>query len=254
MGDYNERGDSALYYVTAHELAHMWIPMIVSANERRYSWIDEGATTFLENQARPDFFPGPDHEAPDRQTYLAFARTGLEGALMRWSDYHYGGNAFGVASYSKPATLLSTLRVLLGEETFLRAYRTFIDAWAYKHPYPYDLFNTFESVSGRDLDWFWKSFYYETWTLDQAVADVAVHDGEAAITIENRGRALMPVLITVTYADGGTTSLMLAVDVWLDGATEAALRFVPEGRITKVEIDAEDRFPDIDRSNNVWAP
>ncbi|MGH7719659.1 MAG: M1 family aminopeptidase, partial [Gemmatimonadaceae bacterium] len=52
IGGYNQQGDSALYYVTAHELAHMWIPMSLSTDERRYSWIDEGFTTFHENQAR----------------------------------------------------------------------------------------------------------------------------------------------------------------------------------------------------------
>ncbi|MDZ7689879.1 MAG: M1 family aminopeptidase [Balneolaceae bacterium] len=80
--------------------------------------------------------------------------------MIRWSDYHYPGPAYGVASYPKPASGLSILRAILGEETFHKAYRTFIEEWKYKHPYPWDLFNVFENVSGRDLDWFWRSFYY----------------------------------------------------------------------------------------------
>ncbi len=254
IDDYTASNDSALYYVTAHELAHMWIPMIVGTNERRYSWIDEGGTTFLENQARADFFPGPNHEAPDRDTYLAVARAGGEGEVMRWSDFHYDEMAFTIASYSKPATLLATLRAVLGEDTFLQAYRTFIDDWAFRHPYPLDLFNTFERISGRDLDWFWKSWYYETWMLDQAVGGVTVRDGEATVTIENRGRAVLPVTVAVTYTDGTADDLSLPVDVWLGGASEAALRFVPHGSIARVEIDPAARFPDADRSNNVWTP
>ena len=58
IGDYTTRGDSALYYVTAHELAHMWVAMIVGVDERRHAWMDEGTTTFNENQARMEFFPG----------------------------------------------------------------------------------------------------------------------------------------------------------------------------------------------------
>ncbi|MDX1548425.1 MAG: M1 family metallopeptidase, partial [Rhodothermales bacterium] len=179
MGDYNARGDSALYNVTAHELAHMWIPMITGLNERRFAWMDEGATTFLENQARKDFYPGPDHERGDRDNYLNVARAEQEGEIMRWSNFHYPGPSYGIASYSKPGTLLSTLRAVLGEETFMRGYRMFIDRWAYKHPYPYDLFNTFEDAAGRDLDWFWHSWYFETWTLDQAVAGVTMDGGRA---------------------------------------------------------------------------
>ncbi|MGM0739614.1 MAG: M1 family metallopeptidase, partial [Bacteroidota bacterium] len=51
MGDYNQRGAEALYSVTAHELAHMWVPMTVSTDERRYSWVDEGNTVFSTAEA-----------------------------------------------------------------------------------------------------------------------------------------------------------------------------------------------------------
>jgi hypothetical protein len=86
IGDYSQSTDSALYYVTAHELAHMWVPMIVSNDEKRRAWMDEGTTSFNENQARKEFFPGIDHDEPDRQDYLQAARLGQEGEMMRWSD------------------------------------------------------------------------------------------------------------------------------------------------------------------------
>ena len=78
IGDYTQAGDSALYNVIAHELAHMWVPMIVSTNERRYGWLDEGMTTYNENQSRKEFFPEPTSERGDRNTYLNFAGTELE--------------------------------------------------------------------------------------------------------------------------------------------------------------------------------
>ena len=251
MGDYNGRGDSALYNVTAHELAHMWIPMIVSTNERRYSWIDEGSTTFAENQARKSFYPGPNHDLPDQQNYLQVAQMGLEGEMMRFSNYHASPVAFGIASYSKPASVLVALRAVLGEEAFLEAYRAFIDTWAYKHPYPFDLFNTFERVSGRDLDWFWRGWYYDTGTLDQAIAGVDVSDEEVAVTVEDQGAVPMPVLLRVTYEDGTTAEREIPVDVWLGGQDEAVARF-EGGEVARVEIDPEGRFPDVDRADNVW--
>lgn len=254
MGDYNQRGDQALYYVTAHELAHMWIPMLVSTNERRYSWIDEGATTFAENQARMDYFPGVNHNLPDQQSYLRFAMTGQEGEMMRWSDFHYDDTAFGVASYSKPATVLAALRGLLGEATFNEAYRSFIDTWAYQHPYPYDLFNTFERIADQDLDWFWRSWYYETWTLDQAIERVDVSDGSVTVTIQDLGSVPMPVRLAITLADGQVLTREVPVATWLRGATEATLTIATPGSATRVEIDPEMAFPDIDRSNNVWQP
>jgi hypothetical protein len=253
MGDYNTSSDSLLYAVTAHELAHMWVPMTLSTNERRYSWMDEGTTTFNENVARADYYPESDPVGYDRERYADFATSGREGAIMRWSNYHYSGAAFGIASYTKPATVLAALRGLLGEDTFQRAFRAFMDTWAYKHPYPDDLFNTFERVTGRDLDWFWYSWYYTTWTLDQAVAEVDTSADEAVtITVEDEGRIPMPVRLTITMADGSTMTREVPVDTWLSGRREASVTVPTGGPVQRVEIDADHDFPDVDRTNNVW--
>jgi aminopeptidase N len=252
MGSYTQRGDTALYAVTAHELAHMWIPMIVGSDEKRYAWMDEGTTTFNENQAKRDFFPGAQNfDLEDQVTYLRTARAGAEGEMMRWTDFHYPGAAGTVASYMKPAAVLAALRGVLGEETFNRGLRTFMQRWAYRHPYPWDMWNTFESVSGRRLDWFWRSWYYETWTLDQAVASVTSGRGDSTITIEDRGMVPMPVQLRITRPDGSTERREIPVERWLSGARTATVT-VP-GAVTRVEIDPEQLFPDIDRSNNVWS-
>jgi hypothetical protein len=253
MGDYTDRGARALYAVTAHELAHMWVPMIVSTNERRYSWIDEGTTSFNENDARVDFYDGDSPALEEgRGQYLRTARADLEGPIMRWSNYHYNGTAFGVASYPKPADLLVTLRGLLGEETFYDAYHTFIDDWAYGHPYPQDFFNAFERASGQDLDWFWHSFYYETWTLDHAITGVTQSGNMVEVEVADLGKAFMPVRLTLTLADGTTVQHEVPVDVWLSGRTQATTRVTVDGPVDRVEIDAEEAFPDLDRDNNVW--
>jgi aminopeptidase N len=252
IGDYNERGDSALYAVTAHELAHMWVPMIVSNNERRYAWMDEGTTTFNENAAKTDFFPGVDWDLPDQAGYMEVATAGLEGAMMTPSDFHVPGPAYGIASYDKPATALAVLRAMLGEETFLRAYREYLHRWAFKHPYPWDFFHTFNDVSGRDLDWFWRSWYYETWTLDQALAGVTVQGNRAVITVRDEGRLPMPIDLAITRADGTIERREIPVDEWLRGGVETSVEVDASPAITKVEIDPERDYPDIDRSDNVW--
>jgi hypothetical protein len=251
IGHYNESNDTAFYHVTAHELAHMWQPMIVNSDESRHAWMDEGAASFIENQAVADFFPGRDNEAVDRNSYLTVARFGFAGEMMRPSNL-LDLRKYGVTSYSKPATVLAVLRELLGEETFLRAYRTFLGEWAFKHPYPWDMFATFERVSGRDLDWFWRSWYYETWTLDQAVASVEESGDGTRIVVEDLGWVPMPVRLTITRAGGEVLDEEIPVETWLAGATKAAA-IVPAGApVTKVEIDSSHAFPDIDRDNNVW--
>jgi hypothetical protein len=252
MGDYNQRGPEELYYVTAHEVAHMWIPMIVSTDERRYSWIDEGTTTFNEGRARTDFMPDRNHHLDDMDFYVRWALGGDEGKIMRRSAYHYSLPAYGVASYFKPATALVALRGVLGEETFLRGLRQFVRDWQYRHPYPWDFWNTFERVSDRDLSWFWSSWYFETWLLDQAIASAQIDGDVLRILIEDRGEKPMPVHLAVTREDGSVERLVVPVDVWLAGARTAMAEVASSPRVVRIEIDPDLHFADVDRTNNVW--
>ncbi len=257
IGAYEGRSDTALYSVVAHELGHEWLPMMVSSNERRYAWMDEGTTTFLEDNAQASFYPGSEPFLNEQQTYLQVAKARAEGPIMRWSDFQYPGPAYGVASYPKPASVLHALTGVLGEDTFNKAFRAFFERWAFKHPYPWDLFNTFEDVSGRDLDWFWRSWYYESsgdgkWWLDQAVSDVTrLADGQTRVTVRNIGWIPMPVPLTVTRGSA-TSTRTVPVDAWLDGAAAVTITLPAGDPVTRVEIDADHFFPDIDRSNNVW--
>lgn len=252
IGHYNDRSDSALYYVTAHELAHMWVPMIVGVDERRHAWMDEGTTTFNENQARMEFFPGVNHNLDDREGYLQVARMGLEGEMMRWTDYHYSDPARSTASYSKPASILVALRGLIGEEAFTRGYHKYIADWAYKHPKPLDFFNAMATAAGEDLDWFWRTWYYETWTLDQAISSVTETDSGTQIVVEDLGLAPMPVRLTLTLASGEQVHEEITVDPWLQGRRVASITVPTPSPVVRVEIDAAGMFPDADRSNNVW--
>lgn len=251
MGDYNNQGADPLYNVTAHELAHMWIPMIVSTDERRYSWLDEGNTTFSTNEARMDFHPGGDHHESSRQRYIQLAGSDFEREIMVWSDNHPNRASFSVASYAKPASILAALRGILGEEIFTEGYQTFISDWAFKHAYPWDLFRTFETVSGEDLEWFWRSWYYETWILDQTISDVRENGSLTEIIVKDLGDLPMPVNITVTLANGETVEHTIPVNVWLKGYRVASLS-IEEQDVQRVEIDAERNFPDVNTSNNIW--
>jgi hypothetical protein len=253
IGDYNTAGATRLYGVTAHELAHMWFPMIISTNERRYTWIDEGYTTFHTNEANIDYFGSDRFDRFDVfGGYMQIAGTDLEGEMMRWSDYHYPGPAYGVASYPKPASVLYALQGVLGDDLFREAHLEFIKRWAYKHPFPWDIFNTFEDVSGKDLSWFWRSWYYETWVLNQSVADVYEEDGETVIVIEDIGNVPMPVYLEITLEDGSVMEENVDVDHWLEGFRTKELRIKTDSPVVKVEIDPEERFPHANFSNNVW--
>ena len=247
-----ERDTLGLYGVLVHETAHMWFPMEVGSDEKRHAWQDEGLTRFNQAQAMHEFFRGYDRLETSRRNYFRIVAADDEVEMMRHGDlYPSRTSAYGVASYDKMALSLVMLRSLLGDSTFLRAYREYGSRWRGRHPSAFDFFNTFEDVAGRDLDWFWRTWFYETWTLDQAVASVTRTPGRTTIEIEDRGLAPMPVRLAITREDGSVERVELPVDVWLRGARRTTHRVA--GAVTKVEIDPEFLFPDVDRSNNLWA-
>lgn len=253
IGDYNTAGATRLYGVTAHELAHMWFPMIVSTNERRYTWIDEGYTSFHTNEANIDYFGANRFDQTDVfGQYLQIAGSDFEGEIMRWSDYHYPGPAYGIASYPKSASVLYALRGVIGEEMFMKAHLELINRWQYKHPYPWDIFNTIEDVTGKDLSWFWRSWLYETWVLDQSIEGVSINDHKTVINIRDIGNIPMPVNLRLTYEDGTIIDDKIPATHWLNGFRTYKYVAPDRGTLIKVEIDADRLFPDVDRSNNVW--
>lgn len=247
------RDTLSLYSVVLHELAHMWFPMQVGSDEKRHAWMDEGLTRFNQAQGMREFFRGYDREAITRESYLRLAREAGEVELMRHGDlYPYASPAYGIATYDKMATNLATLRGLVGERRFLEAYRAYGRRWVNRHPTPWDFFHGFNASLGRDLGWFWRTWWYETWTLDHAIGSVEAEGDSVAITIEDRGLAPMPARVVVRRAGGVSQRYEIPADTWLAGERRWTFRVPRWPELTSVELDPENLFPDVDRTNQVW--
>lgn len=247
------RDTLGLYSVIVHEFGHMWFPMQVGSDERRFAWMDEGLTRFNQAQGMQAFFNGYDREAIARGNYLRLSQTDDEVPLMRHGDqYPFGTPAYATATYDKMATNMIALRGLLGDEEFLQCYHAYGQRWVNKHPTPFDFWNTFNSCSGKDLSWFWRTWWYETWTLDQAISAVQPEGTGLRVTIDDKGLAPMPVRLSIARAGGATEQQTIPVDVWLRGARRTSVLVADASTVTSIEIDPKQAFPDADRSNNRW--
>lgn len=241
-----------LYEVIAHEIGHEWHPMMVGQDEAAFAWMDEGFTTYNEARATEDFFPEHDPWEEPRETYLSIAGNKGEAPLMRNIELVFGP-ANVVSAYLKPGTLLRSLQRVLGDSVFFEGMHTFQREWTYKHPYPWDFFNTMERVAGRDLDWFWFPFWYRTVTLDQELAAVTPGAGSVEVTVRDLGQAPAPAEIVVTTADGRTTTEVIPIERWLNPSTRSVTVTIPvTGSVSRVEIDPQEYYPDVNRRNNVW--
>ena len=248
----SDRSEQGVFGTTLHEIAHMWYPMLVGSEETDHIWMDEGLVTYLTRQGEKTFWDGAAPWAPN-SGYFNRAGTARETEPMRHGDLFPNVGSLVSASYDKTSRVLYVLHGLYGAEALHKALRAYADRWTYKHPYPYDFFNTMESVLGDDLDWLWRSMLYETWILDQSVANVTTSSDGVTIHIRDEGHSMMPTPVQVTYADGSTHTDRVPVDVWLEGQRTATIT-APSGTVERVEIDPGGFLPDVDRSNNTWTP
>ena len=188
-GTYSAGTKYFLISVVIHEVGHNYFPMIVNSDERRWTWMDEGLNTFcqyLAEQEWEDDYPSRRGDPDDIVSYMKSTR---QVPIMTNSEslLQFGSNA-----YAKPATALNVLReTVLGRELFDKAFKTYARRWKFKHPEPADFFRTMEDAAGRDLDWFWRGWFYTTEHVDQALARVRVFtvDSGDPVDKENRDRA-----------------------------------------------------------------
>ncbi|MDX2305785.1 MAG: M1 family metallopeptidase [Microscillaceae bacterium] len=254
----SQEGD--LWGVTDHEFGHNWFPMIVGSNERLYPWMDEGFNTFINELSTKAFNNGEYPANFDNKLmmlgYITPAlKNGNREAISTYPDVVQTPN-LGMTAYFKPALGLYLLReLILGQDRFDYAFRHYIKSWAYKHPTPADFFNCMENAAGEELDWFWRGWFYSNATVDQAVKEVSYVENDpkkgSIITIENKGKMLMPVIAEITEEGGGINRVKLPVEVWQRGNIWS-FAYNSTTKIQSVKLDPDGMIFDVDTQNNAW--
>jgi hypothetical protein len=244
-----------LYNVVTHEIGHMWFPMMVGSDERRYAWMDEGFNTFMNTFSEEDYW-----KRDDTQTRRQEARfvVGLDQGptaqpIMTPANRYRNNDNLGALAYVKPSIMLLALRnKVLGPEVFDSAFREYTRRWAFKHPQPADFFRTIEEVSGRDLSWFWRGFFFTTAALDQSVESVKEGPGGSAqVVLRSLGPAVMPVELELGFADGSTQLVKLPVEIWY-GGNRYVFQTTPGKQIVSARVNPDGGFPDAVPENDAW--
>ncbi len=173
-GTYSIRTKYGMIGVIIHEVGHNYFPMIVSSDERQWTWMDEGLNTFLQYLTEQDFqsdYPSRRGEPRNIVDYMKGDKSKISPIMTNSESIHqFGNNAYG-----KPATALNILReTVMGRELFDFAFKTYAQRWMFKHPSPADFFRTMEDASAVDLDWFWRGWFYTTDNVDISIDKVAL--------------------------------------------------------------------------------
>ncbi len=256
-----------LFWITTHELGHGWFPMIVGSNERRNAFIDEGFNTFIDVYASdhfnhgefapkrdPEYAPGGGNPADE---IIAWLRDPHAPSLLAPSDQVTERYRHPITYFKSALGLVLLREQILGPDRFDPAFRSYIAAWAYKHPSPDDFFRFMDSEAGEDLSWWWRGWYQHNWTLDLGLAGAAYTDHDPAhgldVALVNKGWLVMPARLRVTMNDGTRRTLTVPVESWMKGDV-AHVHLDTVAAVRSLELDPDHALPDTDRGNNVLSP
>lgn len=204
-------------FVVEHEIAHTWFPFYMGINETRYGFMDEGwATTFELLIGRADV--GNDKA---ENLYKQFRVNGWINDLQAEEDIPIitptnilSGVAMGNNEYGKASLGYLAVKDMLGDELFRKCLHAFMDRWHGKHPTPWDFFYTFNDVSGKNLNWFWTSWFFGNGYIDFGIQKADKSRKGYTVSIQNIGGFPAPVDVMATYTDGTTETKHLNPEVW----------------------------------------
>ncbi len=245
-----------LWGVTDHEFGHIWFPMIVGSNERLHAWMDEGFNTFINSLSTEAFNNGEYYRPMGDANRMAQLYTNPNLEPVMSTPQNMQERNIGTLAYRKPGYGLTLLRnEILGPERFDRAFKKYIEYWAYKHPTPEDFFRTIENVAGENLNWFWRGWFQYNWRLDQAIRTVTHPDGDpkngVVITVDNLEKLPMPLVVDITTKSGQVHRMRLPVEIW-ERNKSFAFKYPSTEEVVAVQIDPDKVFPDHNPDNNRW--
>ncbi len=192
----------------AHELFHQWFGDYVTTESWSNLTVNESFADYSQT-LWDEYKYGKD--AGDAENF-----NGMQGYLMSGSEnkqlvrFHYKDkeDMFDAVSYQKGGRILHMLRNYVGDSAFFKSLNNYLTTNKFKSAEAHQLRLAFEDVTGRDLNWFFNQWYFNS---GHPSVDIDYQYDDAAGKVN--------VIIKQTQKSGKIFSLPLAIDVY-DGANK----------------------------------
>ncbi|MFL5524779.1 MAG: M1 family peptidase, partial [Gemmatimonadaceae bacterium] len=106
-------------------------------------------------------------------------------------------------------------------------------------------------ITGQNLNWFWKSWFFDPSYIDLAVASVTKSGDGYTVVISNIGGMPAPVDLHLAFADGTTSIIHETPAIWAANLRQATVRVPGAKALQSLTLDGG-IWMDADPSNNRW--
>jgi hypothetical protein len=234
--------------LTDHEIFHTMFPFYMGINETKYGWMDEGWATMGEWLISP-LIDSTIVDDYGMEAYDVSAGTELDLPIITLTTQLNGTPLF-INSYVKPALGYLYIKDYLGDELFTKALHYYISQWHGKHPMPYDFFNCMNSGSGKNLNWFWKRWFFDNGVPDLAISKVKKNGKNYTVTIESKGTKPVPVDLNI-FLEDATLKQHRSIEVWEKGNTSTTISFKTDKRVVRMTLGST-YTADVNKEDNSW--
>lgn len=216
-----------------HEWLHSWYQFVLANNESLSGWMDEGFTTFAEDEVMNWYKQNyawqspwisekekqkllieknnPDTDLPLVQhynyaAYFNLVKSPYEEPLSTHADHFNTNYGYSLASYIKGSVFLCQLGYITSDSIRDKILLEYYNTWKFKHPNVNDFIRIAEKVSNLELQWYKEYWINSTKNIDYALGniDIDTTNNNAKITLKRIGKMPMPIDLLITYKDGSS--------------------------------------------------
>lgn len=252
--DSRQDDDVIQRFIAEHEVGHSYFPFYMGINEHRYGFMDEGWTTAFE------YLIGT-ADLGKAKAGTFFKQFRVAGWALNPSDETQvpiitpvnilSGQAMSHNEYGKPALAYLALKDMLGDLLFKKALHGFMDRWHGKHPIPWDMFNSFSNLSGKNLNWYFSNWFMSSSYMDIAVDKLTPGKTGYTLSVKNIGGYAVPTDIMIEYTDDTKDTLHQTAGIWEKDQQMATININTKKKISFLKLDGG-IWMDATADNNTW--
>ncbi len=250
-----------------HEATHNWYYGMIGTDESSYPWMDEGFTTFAEDEFMAEFLGKENIHSTTYQRYGMLLNSPAFEPMSTPGDHFNYNFAYSISSYYIVSMFLNQLRGVIGEDVFWSGMMRYYDEWKFKHPDPNDFLRVMERESGMVLDWYLAYWVYQTKRCDYGIDTVLpMGEGSTLLRLANEGQMPMPVDVLVVFNDNNTVRYNIPLVMmqghkseglpaepwpWTHPTYELEINFNMRD-IKAIILNPERRIADLNSENDIW--